>query len=173
MTLATSGRLFHDASIAVDANFVPWCRSATNPAALAMDKIAGLLTDQDGDFWAPVHASVGWVPELLRMMAIGMYTLLGGLFMRSVQIFGETPWPLAKINHPEVSREEAARVVQRVRAVKECCVPATDGFTIPFKRTAIVHDYNTFSRADTSFVKDVFDAVPSSNINITDKFTRT
>ena len=44
-TLSTIGRLFHDASIVVDANVVPWCLDATNPAALTMNKIAGLLTN--------------------------------------------------------------------------------------------------------------------------------
>ena len=171
-TLSTIGRLFHDASIAVDANVVPWCLDATNPAALTINKIAGLLTNQDDDFWVPIYVSVGWVPEMIRMMAIGMYNLLGGLAIRCVWIFNEWPWPLGKINHPEVSPDEAARVAQGLRRVNRCCVPGSDGFTIPFKRTAIVID-NALSDADTVFLKDVFDMVPSNNINIEDKFART
>ena len=92
-----------------DLNAIVFVHGDTNPAARAIHRYRGLLYNQDDPFWLPWVAHTRFDDEGLLLASKVVFSLVGGLFMRSVLPFRMYPWRLARLVHPLSSEEDRER----------------------------------------------------------------
>ena len=111
-----------------DLNAIDFVHGDTNPAARAIHRYLGLLYNQDDPFWLPWVAHTRFDDEGLLLALKVVFSLVGGLFMRSVLPFGMYPWRLARLVHPLSSEEDRER--EKAAFTKNKCKRCLDsGFS--------------------------------------------
>lgn len=166
-TLPLLAKFFHETR--AKGSVIPFCEKSTNPAAQTMGLVARLLGDPANNHWISLGS---WEDaSLVRRVAVGAFSLLGGLYMRCVQPFDEWPWPLARAVHPTAGQGAKAQVFESLSSVRACCVPHADGFTLPFKLKRASADGHLIDQA-CIYLEDVFSMTPCNNIGCEDRFAR-
>lgn len=132
------GYLFASSRLATDETHVlPFMSRTTCPATKSIANILGhaaQVLDPDCRVWAPLHAGIGVGHDLIQQIANAAWVLVGGIFIRCVMTWDEWPWPLGKLVHPDVDDGVRQDVIQQLMRTRPCCIPRTDGFTLPFLR---------------------------------------
>ena len=111
-----------------DLNAIDFVHGDTNPAARAIHRYFGLLYNQDDPFWRPWVAHTRFDDEGLLLALKVVFSLVGGLFMRSVLPFRMDPWRLARLVLP-LSSEEDCEHEKAALTKKKCKICLDSGFS--------------------------------------------
>lgn len=171
------GFLFKSSRLAnVDeaANALAFVSSTTCPARRCIAHVFGHIVDvRDpvNETWAPFHAGEGLDDSVVSKIARAAWGVAGGIYIRCVAVWSEWPWPLGRLVHPDATPAIKEHVVASALRLKPCCVPRSDGFSLPYIR---LHGSREamLSESSTSLLRDTFQACPCTNLSTEDRFAR-
>jgi len=180
-SLRTMGRFFEDSSLAattICSSVIPFVWHTSSPAADAVKAYAGLLMNEDAEYWLPVSAS-GWTPTTLRICSIAVLTMVGHIYLKCIHNFKAWPWALARLVHADVSEQAKQAVVEALFSLSDCCA---DVYTRHIRQW-IMHlcgakpDFDMFAatlRSELCLRRllDDFMMCPNSNIKTEYRFSR-
>ena len=166
--LEVMGSLFDDARDGAQSGSVkPLCTRATSPASRTVEMYARRLLDQHHRDWLPIVGPTrNWSPLHLHAAAKGTYTIIGGLFLRTIYPYKGWPWALAALLSNNTAEADKAKVRTAFKEVSHCCC---DHFT--WRLRSKVHDEAGLN-AQAEFVDDMMSMAASSNVRIECRFAR-
>ena len=145
-----------------DTSLRPFLLPATSPSDALLRQLGALLRTPTSTEWAVVRGGAWpWSQEALRVVSIVVLGLFGNLFLRTIACFNGWPWAL--LRHSIQQPDEQFVLEQQFERVRPCCVPATDGLTMPLRR--IIASGADLRRPDVAcLLSDTLDSIPASNI---------
>lgn len=162
------GKFFDDArDKSGHSDVVPLCCPSTSPAVRALHEYADRLRDDHNPSWLPVSGP-GWRWDQLSFHSAARagYTMLGGLWMRTVHPYSLWPWPLAKLSNPSTPLAQKAAVRRAFLRASPCC-----GDDVVQKLRGTV-DTEAALLAEEDFLRSLFYMTPGQNIRSECRFGR-
>jgi len=165
-------RTFFDASLREATSVLPYLHLDTSPAERTFRLLASYARDQDSNFWHCINGESGvWTDTALFWTGTCYIAYLGGLFMRCISVFDKWPWLLGRVTVPSCRPFERNDILNKFRALNQCCCAPLDGFTWEFKNHLLDVD-SLLTPHVRARLHSVFSMVESSTILTEDRFAR-
>ena len=108
-----------------------------------------------------------WIPSTVRLAALCVFNVIGGMYFRNVKPFMIWPWSLAQLVHPAISAEDRTRHLKNLYTSESCC----GGRFTNKMRLRMQHELD-LSAETRQLLLDVFQGCPATHIRSEFRFAR-
>ena len=154
-----------------ESSVVAFASPSTSPAEATMKLLSGLLRNPDSPRWLPAIGREGWTARQTHNLSMLTLSFMGDIYLRCCLPFGQWPWALCKLIHPQTTQEAKDKILTAWWSVNDCCTFPSDGFTVPLRKTLQQPEQMT-SGPVLELLADAFTMTDASNIRVEDRFAR-